>query len=54
MSDSTWDLLNTPGEGHHGDLGLGMLLKMTRLDDLGLGQLCLPDIQFDEAELGRG
>jgi hypothetical protein len=29
-------------------MGLGLLLKMTRLDDLGLGQLCLPDIDFEE------
>ena len=47
MSDDTWSLLNSPGEGH-GDMGLGLLLKMTRLDDLGLGQLCLPDVDFDE------
>ena len=25
-----------------------MLVKMTRLEDLGLGQLCLPDVDFDE------
>jgi len=44
MDDATWDLLNGPGEGNtQGDigLGLGMLVKMTRLPDLGLGQLCL-------------
>ena len=46
LSSETWDLLNSPGEGHS-DRGLGMLLKMTRLEDLGLGQLCLPDIDFD-------
>jgi hypothetical protein len=46
LSSQTWDLLNSPGEGHS-DRGLGMLLKMTRLEDLGLGQLCLPDIDFD-------
>lgn len=46
MSVDTWDLLNSPGEGH-GDKGLGMLLKMTRLEDLGLAQLCLPDVDFD-------
>lgn len=45
ISDYTWEMLNAPGEGH-GDMGLGMLLKMTRLDDLGLGQLCLPDVDF--------
>jgi hypothetical protein len=48
IDDSTWDLLNSPGEGHGAQaLALGMLLKMTRLEDLGLGQLCLPDIDFD-------
>jgi hypothetical protein len=44
MDDMTWELLNGPGEGNtQGDigLGLGMLVKMTRLHDLGLGQLCL-------------
>ena len=44
MDDMTWELLNGPGEGNtQGDmgLGLGMLVKMTRLLDLGLGQLCL-------------
>jgi hypothetical protein len=46
LSAETWDLLNSAGEGHS-DRGLGMLLKMTRLEDLGLGQLCLPDIDFD-------
>jgi len=47
MSDDAWASLNSPGEGH-GDMGLGLLLKMTRLDDLGLGQLCLPDVDFEE------
>jgi len=46
LSADTWDLLNSSGEGHE-DRGLGMLLKMTRLEDLGLGQLCLPDVDFD-------
>lgn len=44
MDDMTWQLLNGPGENNtQGDigLGLGMLVKMTRLHDLGLGQLCL-------------
>ena len=49
LSSDTWDLLNGPGEGH-GDRGLGMLLKMTRLEDLGLGQLCFPDIDFDSGD----
>ncbi|KZP30032.1 hypothetical protein FIBSPDRAFT_777662 [Athelia psychrophila] len=46
LSSETWELLNSPGEGH-GDKGLGLLLKMTRLEDLGLAQLCLPEIDFD-------
>lgn len=44
IDDVTWELLNGPGEGNaQGDLGLGlgMLMKMTRLPDLGLEQLCL-------------
>ena len=43
MDDLTWDLLNGPGEGTaSGDIGrtLGMVVKMTRLHDLGLAQLC--------------
>ncbi|KAI6101053.1 hypothetical protein EDD17DRAFT_1660103 [Pisolithus thermaeus] len=46
MDDVTWDLLNGPGVGI-GDEGLSLLLKMTRLDDLGLAQLCLPDVDID-------
>ncbi|KAJ8590657.1 hypothetical protein M405DRAFT_766044 [Rhizopogon salebrosus TDB-379] len=46
IDDFTWDLLNGPGDGR-GDKGLSLLLKMARLPDLGLGQLCLPDIDFD-------
>ncbi|KIJ18157.1 hypothetical protein PAXINDRAFT_110644 [Paxillus involutus ATCC 200175] len=46
MDDYTWDLLNGPGVGA-GDKALSLLMKMTRLSDLGLGQLCLPDIDFD-------
>lgn len=44
MDDKTWELLNGPGEGNvQNDVGksLGMLVKMTRLHDLGLAQLCL-------------
>jgi hypothetical protein len=46
IDDFTWNLLNGPGDGR-GDKGLSLLLKMARLPDLGLGQLCLPDINFD-------
>jgi hypothetical protein len=45
MSYEAWDLLNRPGEGKR-DIGLGMLLKMTRLDDLELAQLCFPRAKF--------
>ncbi|KAG9311058.1 hypothetical protein JVU11DRAFT_8961 [Chiua virens] len=41
----TWELLNGPGSGA-GDQGLSLLVKMARLPDLGLGQLCLPDVDF--------
>jgi hypothetical protein len=66
ISDETWDLLDenllaTHGRGADGrrarlddrrrdNLGLSALLKMTRLPDLGLGQLCLPEVDFDEEE----
>ncbi|KIJ61225.1 hypothetical protein HYDPIDRAFT_177122 [Hydnomerulius pinastri MD-312] len=46
IDDYTWSLLNGPGVGT-GDQGLSMLMKMARLPDLGLGQLCLPDVDFD-------
>jgi hypothetical protein len=52
LTDHTWELLNAPGEGH-GDMGLGMLLKMSRLHDLGLGQLCLPGVQLEEGVPGH-
>jgi hypothetical protein len=45
MSGETWNLLNSPVQGQ-GDVGLGMLLKMTRLDDLGLGELCFQGVDF--------
>ncbi|KAF9238325.1 hypothetical protein BU15DRAFT_47809 [Melanogaster broomeanus] len=46
MDDFTWNLLNGPGVGT-GDQGLSLLMKMTRLPDLGLAQLCLPGVDFD-------
>ncbi|KAF8797673.1 hypothetical protein BYT27DRAFT_7237134 [Phlegmacium glaucopus] len=53
MDDLTWDLLNGPGEGAApGDTGrtLGMVVKMTRLHDLGLAQLCFDsdETSFEE------
>ncbi|KAJ7088538.1 hypothetical protein C8R43DRAFT_1115216 [Mycena crocata] len=53
MDDDAWALLNSPGEGNASSgvsLGLGMLVRMTRLHDLGLAQLCLPHVDFDEEE----
>ncbi|KAI0370898.1 hypothetical protein BV20DRAFT_943059 [Pilatotrama ljubarskyi] len=47
LDDATWDLLDAPpraGGAVH-DLGLGMLLKMTRCHDLGLGQLFFPELE---------
>ncbi|KAG6877275.1 hypothetical protein C0993_008923 [Termitomyces sp. T159_Od127] len=41
MDDCTWDILNTKPQDSAGDPDLTMLMRMTRLDDLGLGQLCL-------------
>lgn len=47
IDDDAWEILNGPGDSHGlGEksdmaMGLGMLVKMTRLDDLGLAQLCL-------------
>ena len=46
LDDATWDLLDGPGQRAN-DMGLGMLLKMTRCHDLGLGQLFFPDMEFD-------
>lgn len=40
MEEITWEYLNTAGSGvGRDDGGLSMILRMTRLDDLGLGQL---------------
>jgi hypothetical protein len=60
LDDVTWGLLDkpehsqsaqmTPGEA---GVGLPMLLKMTRLHDLGLAQLCVPDLVADEDFSGR-
>jgi hypothetical protein len=48
MDETTWDLLNIPVDGgaqSDESRALGMLVRMTRLDDLGLAQLCFgPDV----------
>lgn len=50
LDDETWALLNTPARAQPGqeDVGLSMVLKMTRLHDLGLAQLCVPEMGIDE------
>ncbi|KAH8104676.1 hypothetical protein BXZ70DRAFT_608068 [Cristinia sonorae] len=51
ISDETWELLDAPQTKaiESNDMGLGMLLKMTRCHDLGLGQLLFPDLDLDES-----
>ncbi|KAL7278594.1 hypothetical protein ACG7TL_007595 [Trametes sanguinea] len=51
LDDATWDLLGAPHAPQpvH-DLGLGMLLKMTRCHDLGLGQLFFPELDLEKGE----
>ncbi|KAI0351652.1 hypothetical protein OH77DRAFT_1410795 [Trametes cingulata] len=48
LDDATWDLLGAPPRAQ--DLGLGMLLKMTRCHDLGLGQLFFPELALEGEE----
>ncbi|KAH9915337.1 uncharacterized protein B0H18DRAFT_1215581 [Fomitopsis serialis] len=44
LDAETWDLLDGPGmSAVQNDRGLGMLLKMTRCTDLGLGEMFFPD-----------
>ncbi|TFY82106.1 hypothetical protein EWM64_g1906 [Hericium alpestre] len=52
LDDATWAQLNSVGAsaGAHSDHGLGMLLRMTRLHDLGLAQLCTPEIEAEESD----
>ncbi|KAI0696404.1 hypothetical protein C8T65DRAFT_663849 [Cerioporus squamosus] len=48
LDDATWDLLDGPGQSAPvNDMGLGMLVKMTRCHDLGLGQLFFPDLDLE-------
>ncbi|KJA24891.1 hypothetical protein HYPSUDRAFT_135697 [Hypholoma sublateritium FD-334 SS-4] len=58
MDESTWDLLNGAEDGitkTEESRALGMLVKMTRLHDLGLAQLCFdPDeVSILEAAAAR-
>ena len=63
LDDVTWGELDKLGHPQsakklpsEAGAGLGMLLKMTRLHDLGLAQLCVPDIVSDEdlSDSGEG
>ena len=55
LDDATWDLLDAPhGPNTVQDLGLGMLLKMTRCHDLGLGQLFFPYLELDREGSDEG
>lgn len=57
MDEESWSLLNGPGDGTtHSDLSqsLGMLVKMTRLYDLGLAQLCFSDEEWNTTEGSEG
>jgi hypothetical protein len=57
LDDATWESLSesdyprarsAPTTAGVTDVALAMLLKMTRLHDLGLAQLCVPDLVSDE------
>jgi hypothetical protein len=53
LDDATWELLDDaelapPLNVDQAGIGLGMLLKMTRLHDLGLAQLCVPELVADD------
>lgn len=39
IDDHTWEMLNSAGEATEAEEGLGYLVRMTRLDDLGLDQM---------------
>lgn len=61
LDDVTWmqlDKLEHPQSAKmlpsEAGAGLGMLLKMTRLHDLGLAQLCVPDLVSDEDSCAQG
>ncbi|KAI0290199.1 hypothetical protein B0F90DRAFT_1787773, partial [Multifurca ochricompacta] len=50
LDDATWELLDIP-EPAQGRRPAGMLLKMTRLHDLGLAQLCVPELVVDDGDV---
>ncbi|KAH8823817.1 hypothetical protein DL96DRAFT_1615551 [Flagelloscypha sp. PMI_526] len=50
MDQQTWELLNTQIKPltNAGSQALGLVVRMTRLDDLGLAQLCLSEYEEPE------
>ena len=51
LSDAVWDELDGPGLSDKPDnMGLSMMLKMTRCHDLGLGQLFFPDLDMESVD----
>ena len=59
LDDATWALIDSAGPARPAQeeigaktsatsAGLAMLLKMTRLHDLGLAQLCMPELVIQE------
>ena len=56
IDDAAWELLNGPGNGQQSKTGqsLGMIVKMTRLDDLGLAQLCFDSVVSHEKSEPEG
>lgn len=53
LSDETWAELNRPPASSRRDLGLGLLLKMTRCHDLGLQELFFPGQDMEEHDEER-
>ncbi|KAF9075781.1 hypothetical protein BDP27DRAFT_1211948 [Rhodocollybia butyracea] len=53
MDDASWEVLNgasylLASEGQDAVKALVMIVRMTRLEDLGLAQLCFPDVNWEE------
>jgi hypothetical protein len=59
LDDATWELLDRARpvrpeigtEKNMASVGLAMLLKMTRLHDLGLAELCMPELVTDDEDV---
>ena len=62
LDDATWELLDRArpvrvtreeigAEKNVASVDLAMLLKMTRLHDLGLAELCMPELVTDDEDI---